>query len=470
MVHSIQVPCTISFYRKRQKHSLSLGYDWHADCLAVLVLLRLVGVIPLSLSLSVMPSLGADPEPVVQPGQLDPSRTAVRHLTLDEAIALAEQNNPQLRVAAAQREGAAAGILTARAYPNPNVNTMFGPQYSRLSSTGRGAPGLLQHYSYSQPLELPSIRKSRINAAEKARASSEIAIEAARLGLRGAVKQAFYLVLRENAELDIATENLKAIEDLRRRIEVQVEVGEAARLELVRAEAEVASARTLVRSAQLQLVTAISVLRATIGAPATGTLEPQGTLDPPIQLPGQDELLKRVLDRHPALRQSRADIETAEARLRAEIQMKKPQPTAYAEWEQQPDLGFMRFGISLPVPLWNKREGPIAEAVAAVNQSRAVSDVRRLELTAALERALGQYEVATQQLNSYKDGMLREAAAALEAAEAAFRFGERGIIEVLDAQRVLRSVRSDYLSSQFDLQSALIELEQLRAIDPGVNP
>jgi cobalt-zinc-cadmium efflux system outer membrane protein len=36
---------------------------------------------------------------------------------------------------------------------------------------------------------------------------------------------------------------------------------------------------------------------------------------------------------------------------------------------------------------------------------------------------------------------------------------------VLDAQRVLRGVRSDYLAAQYDRQAALIELERLQAID-----
>ena len=64
-------------------------------------------------------------------------------------------------------------------------------------------------------------------------------------------------------------------------------------------------------------------------------------------------------------------------------------------------------------------------------------------------------------------GTLRQAEAAVEAAQAAFKFGERGIIEVLDAQRVLRAARFDYISAQFDRQQALIELEQLRALDSG---
>ena len=90
-----------------------------------------------------------------------------------------------------------------------------------------------------------------------------------------------------------------------------------------------------------------------------------------------------------------------------------------------------------------------------------------MELLAGLERAYNMYQIATQQLQIFETGTLREAQAAVEAAQAAFKFGERGILEVLDAQRVLRSARLDYLNARFDRQQALIELEQLRAIDLG---
>jgi cobalt-zinc-cadmium efflux system outer membrane protein len=393
-----------------------------------------------------------------------------RPLTLGEALELAEKNNPQLQVAAAQREGAAAGITTARAYPNPSVSLLGGPQYSRMSNVGRGPSGLLQAYTFTQQLELPSLRRARIDAAEKAQAASEHGITSARLAVRGVVKQAFYQVLRHNREVEVARENLKLIEDLRRRIETQVQVGEAARLELVRAEAEVATARTLVRSAQLREVTAKSVLRAAIGLPPGPELTPAGDVSKPAALPPAEQLRADMLGRHPLLTQARADIVTAEARVKAETAARKPQPAVYTDYEHQPDLGFVRFGVSLPLNVWNKRQGPIAESVAALNRARAEARVRELELAAALERALGLYEIATQQIESLQEGVLKEAEFALGAAEAAFRFGERGIIDVLDAQRVLRSVRLDYMNAQFDLQAALIDLEQLRAIDIGVTP
>ena len=105
-----------------------------------------------------------------------------------------------------------------------------------------------------------------------------------------------------------------------------------------------------------------------------------------------------------------------------------------------------------------------------MKEARAAAEQRRNELVAGLEVAYGLHQTAGQQVASFQDGVLREAEAAVKAAEAAYRFGERGILDVLDAQRVLRSVRFDFLNAQFDRQAALIELERLRAVEMGRKP
>jgi cobalt-zinc-cadmium efflux system outer membrane protein len=46
-------------------------------------------------------------------------------------------------------------------------------------------------------------------------------------------------------------------------------------------------------------------------------------------------------------------------------------------------------------------------------------------------------------------------------AESAYRYGERGILEYLDAQRVYRIVKKDYLVAKFDYVSAMLEIERL---------
>mgnify|MGYP002381981782 CR=1 FL=1 len=70
----------------------------------------------------------------------------------------------------------------------------------------------------------------------------------------------------------------------------------------------------------------------------------------------------------------------------------------------------------------------------------------------------------------FDGGLIQQAESALRIADAAYRLGERGFIEVLDAQRVLRQVRSDALAARFELQSASIEIERLRATDVDVMP
>ena len=69
--------------------------------------------------------------------------------------------------------------------------------------------------------------------------------------------------------------------------------------------------------------------------------------------------------------------------------------------------------------------------------------------------------MARLRVDSLGSGAIREAEAALRVSEAAYRFGERGILDVLDAQRVLRTVRADLLAAQFQLQTARIEIELL---------
>ncbi len=110
-------------------------------------------------------------------------------------------------------------------------------------------------------------------------------------------------------------------------------------------------------------------------------------------------------------------------------------------------------------------EGPIAEASAALRRSAAAQKARELEVLSALEGAYDRYQVATAQLAVFEQGLLRGAEAALRAAESAYQLGERGILEVLDAQRVLRTVRLDFLNAQFDRQAALVDLDELRAVE-----
>jgi len=277
------------------------------------------------------------------------------------------------------------------------------------------------------------------------------------------VRRAFFEALRKQAEIEFLVDNLRLVEDLRQRIQVRVGVGEAGRLELVRADAELATAQSSANAARLDLVSALARLRAAIGVVLGDELRIEGAFRAEQDLEPLPSVRQQAMERHPALKAARAEVSRAQARLRHERALRIPTPSLRAEIDRPPDTPTYRFGISLPLPIWDRRAGPIAEASAQLIQAEALLRNQEIEINAAVIGAYGRYQAAGEQLKAFEQGLIREAEEALKAAEVAYQLGERGILEVLDAQRILRTVRLQFLNAQYDRQIALVDINDLRA-------
>jgi cobalt-zinc-cadmium efflux system outer membrane protein len=381
-------------------------------------------------------------------------------LTLDEALRLAAAHSPALAAPQAQERGAQAAMNTALAYPNPEVELAAG--VSRPRQTG-GESGRNWMAGVSQLIELPSLRTARKQGAEAGIVSGAAALGDARLNQRTAVKQAFFDVLRRQEEAGLAAENHALLLQIRNRVKIKVEVGESPRYELVKSEAEALAAESAARSAKLRVTQARDRLRALIGAPLAETFEVAPEPPLPADLPGLEALRRDVLERQPLLKVAEAETRRAQARLEQERASRLPQPTIKLSTERDPDMNQWRVGVALPLPLWNRREGPIGEAVANVHRAEAEARQMHLGLLAELDQAYSRYQIAKHQVGAFESGLLKEAESAMKVAEAAYRFGERGILDYLDAQRVLRTTRVDFLNARYELQTALIDIERLRA-------
>lgn len=381
-------------------------------------------------------------------------------ISLDQALQLAEERHPRLHAGMAQLEAANAATRTARTFPNPEVGALAGTQTYRIPGN---AAGSVYSFSVTQPLDFGSVRSSRIDLADRSRDSSRATLDLIRLDVLSKVRRAFFEALRKQAEIDLLVDNLRLVEDLRQRIQVRVGVGESGRLELVRADAELATARSSANAARLDLVSALAQLRASVGVVLPDEFRIEGSFRADQHLEPLPNIRQQAMERHPALKIARADVSRAQARLRHERALRTPTPSLRAEIDRPPDTPTYRFGISLPLPLWDRRAGPIAEASAQLSQAEAMLKSQEIEIGSAVVGAYGRYQTAGEQLTAFEQGLIREAEEALKAAEVAYQLGERGILEVLDAQRILRTVRLQFLSAQFDRQIALVDLNELMA-------
>lgn len=386
---------------------------------------------------------------------------AAESWTLQQVIDKTLELNPAMQVADAQAVAAQATITTAKAYLNPEVEFAAGPTRYRSGTNEVKSYWLV---GLSQPLEFSSVRSARQILAESNVGVAEAGKQLTRVELKSRVKDAFYYVLQRQAVLKLVEGDRALLMQIRDRVKLRVDVGEAPKYELIKADTELLAAERDYQSALVRITEAKAYLRGLTGNGLPMEYELAGELPLSAALPNMQSL-KQQIDQNPQLTQLRAATKSAEAKLQLEERLRTPGLTLKANVDQDPDLTTMRLGLAIPLPLWNKREGQIAEAAAGIKQTQAVLSERELSLNRDLDSAYQRYLIAQQQVTAFENGLLSQSEHVLKTAEAAYRYGERGILEYLDAQRTFRGVRKDYLTARYDYVSAMLEIERLIGAD-----
>ena len=394
---------------------------------------------------------------------LSVSANASPNYSLQDLIDIAKRENPILDVLKAKEDAARSTVITAESYLNPEIEAGSGPSKFRTPSTSTHQK---QNWgvTLSQPLEFPNVRSARKAVAESRVNYAGSVTEATIINLSLQIKKAFYEVLQNEAILKIAEGDRDALNDIRGRVALRVEVGEAPRYELIKADTELIAAQRDADAAKLRIYESKLYLRGLVSKSIVDTFDVTGTL-PPSDISLNMEELKDDINKSPRLKQIKASSEIAENRLRLEEKLINPGVTLKAGVDQDPDITSYRFGLSIPIPIWNQRQGLIGEAAANYRELQAQYTDQELTLRRDIEAAFQRYLIAQQQVKTFESSLLSQAESVLKVAESAYRYGERGILEYLDAQRTYRLVRKDYLASRYDYIVAILEIEQLLGMD-----
>lgn len=399
-----------------------------------------------------------------EPAEASLARKSSQVLTIEALQRIGLEANGLVRAARSQMDAAEAGVIGASAYPNPTVTFMAGPQHARV-------PQALPANSHrqvtvAQTIENPFLRSARIGSAEAGVDASRASFDQVKADLAAQLRvRAYELLLRlEVARVEAGVFDL--MEEIRRRVKVRVDVGEAARFELIRADTEVLGAATRKEAAQLNAQRArVALMQLTAGA-LKPDFQIRASLLDPVNQPPLEELRQIVPSINPEVLRLEAEWNRARQRIDQERATVLPSVQVLLSNFQEAQYTSNLAGLNVTVPLFYRRRGEIDAAVAESERVRETLDFRRYEITQLLESAWQARQIAQRRVDMYEGGLVKEAESALSVAQAAYRFGERGLIEVLDTQRVLRSVLSDLLQARFDLHAAVAEIDRLRAFYP----
>ncbi|GAC1437673.1 MAG: TolC family protein [Terriglobales bacterium] len=296
--------------------------------------------------------------------------------------------NPALDLARARLATAEGALITARARPNPTFD--FTP--------GVPAPYLLSQDFLFQ-LETAGKRRLRVQIAKNLHqtAQFELADSAWTVSMGVRVALLNYLVASRNFRL-LQSER-KARADQVAILEQILRAGENTRFDVDVARIALSKTTAAIRSAEVQLADAGSALAATIGVPAAAINGaefswPEMDTLPPADSLAVDQIRRDAVLNRLNIRRVLAQYAAAEADLHSEIAKQYPNFNLGPGYTYEEGNSFFTVGFSTSLPLFNRNQGPIAEAEGRREQAAAAFLQTQAQVIETSERAFAVYKAA----------------------------------------------------------------------------
>jgi cobalt-zinc-cadmium efflux system outer membrane protein len=354
-------------------------------------------------------------------------------VTADQAVALYRAHSPRLAANRAAIEVTAADLEDAAIYPNPTLS---------LSTTNIAqGQDTFGHSQETLGLDLPILIGGQRGQRERA-AQARIAAARARVDAEQA-KAELEIRRRWNALFgaqDKATALAAALDDaraVRAIVAGRQQAGAKSPYELERTDLALAALTSKRDEAAIDIAAASGALAQAVGIPgwqprATGAFKP---LD--------DTAPTALATDHPELAQgaaAQAAARNEEALARAEA---VPTPSLQLQGfgTTDPQGIAVTLGVAIPLPLFDRNQGAVARARAQQRAAELEHQATAAELASELARAIAIERARRAAVAQFQADAIARLARVRTMAEASYRAGQGGIVELLDALGALTEAR-----------------------------
>ena len=396
-------------------------------------------------------------------GQLgQPATEALENLTLEQALALADQLHPELaeaRAAIAATEGRA---RQAGAFPNPEA--IVGAQQLPLRSNAANEREYVAGVAQSVPLGRRLARAREVELLE--REVRTRGLEVRHREIRQRVHSAFATALYQEQAWQVQDDLRRIAEQAVTTVRVRREHGDAvgedlARvgLEQARVEADWQRAGWLRREAMLALANALGDATLPVHSLA-------GRLEAAFEIPTLEGLAAHLAE-PPEVALAEADVRARQARLALALAERIPDVKVEVLYHRLEASGAdtLDVGLSIPLPLFQRNQGRLREAQAELAAAEARVRLTQSEAAARRQTAQLQLDAALALSRLYRTEILPRMDTVLRAAEARYAAGDISLTELLPVRRERAAVQLSHLESLRNVLQAWAAAR--RALDPG---
>jgi cobalt-zinc-cadmium efflux system outer membrane protein len=300
--------------------------------------------------------------------------------------------HPALESARARVAATEAAMITAGARPNPSLSI---------------APGIPSPYlltlDFSIPIETAGKRGHRIQVAHSLDQAARLDLADSAWTIHSGVRTALLNYMLAARALELIRSEEKIRQDQINILDKIFSAGEIPRQSVDLARIEVSKTHLAISMAEGQVSEAKAALAAALGVPVAA-LQSADFSWPKIDiLPSAASLSPEEIQRDAVLnrldiRRALAQYAAAEAALQLEIAKQHPDINIGPGYTYEETHSFFTVLFSTTIPVFNRNEGPIAEAEAHRKEAAVALLERQAQVIAKSERALAAYTAALKEL------------------------------------------------------------------------
>lgn len=392
---------------------------------------------------------------VAEPSAAEP----VGDLALAEALALVLLRNPELAIDSYEQRAREAALLQAGVRPNPSL--MLDVQDFAGTGARRGVRATQSTITLSQLIELGGKRTARLSLA---RADVELAAwdyEMRRIELFARAGEAFVEVLAAQERHSLAEEAhaiARAVESVAAR---RTEAGFASPAEVLRAGVAVDTASTLLEHTEHELETARQALAALWAGTPRFTRAVGDLAQLPIP-PESDSLADRI-EASPGVARWQAELARREA-ARSLVRSTRSSDVEVSggprHFSEGDDLSFV-VSVSVPIPLWDRKTGALAEASRRIAKSAAERRAEQVRIATAVKAAQLALVAAVEEAKLLNERVLPGISKTVQILQRGYEEGRFAQVEVLEAERARVEAREQALRAVVEAHRNAREIERL---------
>lgn len=400
---------------------------------------KLIGLVGLVFLTSLASAQGSNSSAV-------PPRQIPSVLTLNRAIALAVERNPELRALASDTDGARARIRQARVWQNPQIEF----EYENFGGTGRfsGSAAAETTLSIAKSLPLGGDISQRRVLAELELQRTDWDYHAQRLKTVLEVTERFVAALVSERRLELVQRELELAEATKRLTETRVETGDASPAQLTRLVVPIVTAELNVARAERTRTAAFRNLSLSWTERTMSFERVSGDLDAILPPPSAESLVQHIAG-NPGVARWAVEISARVAERRLARAEAIPDLVGRFGIRRHQESGndALVVGLSLPLPLFDRGQAQIQSARAGEAAAQDRQLAAELQLEGLLNDTYAALANAYDEAFVLRDRALPAAEQAYRDTQLAFEEGKLRFLDVLDAQRTLFELQTRHLQA-----------------------